>query len=90
MKEYRRQMMERDFTSAKRACNKQVDKIESLLADELAGIAEFQKARGRLEARMDDLEDAHTLIYDTLSLEEVIIEQNRLYDSGNHNNRRAL
>ena len=55
-----RQMMERNVTSAKRACNKQVNNIESLLADELVGIAEFQKACGRLEARMDDLQDAHT------------------------------
>ena len=30
------------------------------------------------------------LIYDTLSLEEERIEQNRRYDSSNHNNRRAL
>ena len=90
MKEYRRQMMERDFASAKRACDKQVDNIESLLADELVGIAEFQKARGKLEARMDDLQDAHTLIYDTLVLEEERIEQNRVYDSSNHSNRRAL
>ena len=90
MKEYRRQMIERDFAAAKRACTKQVERIESLLQDELVGIAEYQKARGKLESRMNDLHEAHSLLYDTLALEEERIEQNRLYDFSNHRNREAL
>ena len=54
MKEYHRQLMERDFTAAKRACTKQVDKVQLLLADKIVGIAELQKERGKLEACMDD------------------------------------
>ena len=45
MKEYRRQLMKRDFETARRACNKQVHTIQSLLADN-SGIAESQKERG--------------------------------------------
>ena len=90
MREYRRQMIESDFAAAKRACTKQVEKIESLLQDEFAGIAEYQKARRRLESRMNDLQEAHALLYDTLTLEEDRIQQNRLYDFNNHKNRGAL
>lgn len=39
---------------------------------------------------MNDLQEAHTLLYDTLALEEERIEQNRLYDFSNHRNRGAL
>lgn len=50
MKEYRRQMIERDFAAAKRACTKQLEKIESLLQDELMGIVKYQKACGKLKS----------------------------------------
>ena len=83
-------MIERDFAAAKRACTKQVERIESLLQDDLVGIVECQKARGKLESRMNDLHAAHNLLYDTLALEEERIEHNRLYDFSNHRNRGAL
>ena len=50
MKEYRHQMIERDFAAAKRACTKQLKEIESLLQDELMGIVEYQKARRKLKS----------------------------------------
>ena len=83
-------MIQRDFAAVKRACTKQVERIESLLQDELVGIVEYQKARGKLESQMNDLHKAHSLLYDTLALEEERIEQNRLYDFSNHRNREAL
>ena len=39
---------------------------------------------------MNDLQEAHALLYDTLTLEEDRIQQNRLYDFNNHKNRGAL
>ena len=45
IKEYRRQLMERYFETAQRACNKQANTIQSLLADK-SGIAELLKERG--------------------------------------------
>ena len=60
------------------------------MQDELLGIVEYQKARAKLESRMNDLHEAHTLLCDTLALEEERIEQNRLYDFSNHRNRGAL
>ena len=39
---------------------------------------------------MNDLQEAHTLLYDTLALEAESIEQDRLYDFSNHRNRGAL
>lgn len=89
MKEYRRQLMERDFDAARRACNKQVNTINSLLTDK-PGIAQLQKERGKLEARIDDLESAHIAIYDTLEVEDERIEQNSRYDTINHKNRETL
>ena len=81
--------MKRDFETARRACNKQADTIQSLLADN-SGIAELQKERGKLEARMDDLEGAHTAICDILEIEDERIEQNSRYDTINNNNREML
>ena len=46
MKEYRRKLMKRDFETARRACNKQADTIQSLLADN-SGIAELPKESGK-------------------------------------------
>lgn len=89
MKEYRRQLMERDFDAARRACNKQVNTINSLLTDK-PGIAQLQKERGKLEACIDDLESAHIAIYDTLEVEDEQIEQNSRYDTINHKNRETL
>ena len=54
MEEYRCQMIERDFAAAKKACTKQVEKIESLLQDKFEGIAEYEKARGKLESWMNN------------------------------------
>ena len=50
MKECCRQMIQRYFAAAKRACTKKVEKIESLLQDELVGIVEYQKACRKLES----------------------------------------
>ena len=51
MKEYHCQLMEQGFAAAKRACIKQVNKVQSLLAEEIVGIGKFQRERGKLEAR---------------------------------------
>ena len=67
--------MKRGFEIARRACNKQADKIQSLLADN-SGIAELQKECGKLEAHMDDLEGAHVAICDILEIDDEWIKQN--------------
>lgn len=74
MKEYRSQLMKRDFETARGACNKQADTIQWLLADN-SGIAELQKERGKLEARMNDLEGAHVATCDILEIKAEWIKQ---------------
>ena len=89
MKDYRQQLLERDFDAAQKACMKQVKRIQSVLVGE-AEISDLQQERGKLEARMEDFADAHAVIYDTLEREDKRIEQNTWYDSLNHGNREAL
>lgn len=89
MKEYRQQLLERDFDAAQKACTKQVNRIQSLLADEVE-ISGLQQERGKLQARMDDFANAHAALHDTLEGEDKRIEQNNRYDSLNHSNREAL
>ena len=89
MKEYRCQLMKRDFETVQRACKKQANTIQSLLADN-SGIEELQKERGKLKTRMDDLEGAHMAICNILQIKDERIEQNSHYDTINHNNRETL
>ena len=89
MKDYRQQLLERDFDAAQKACVKQVKRIQLVLVGE-AEISDLQQERGKLEARMEDFADAHAAIYDTLECEDKRIEQNTRYDSLNHGNREAL
>ena len=89
MKDYRQQLLERDFDAAQKACTRQVKRIQSVLVGEVE-ISDLQQERGKLEARMDDFADAHAAIYDTLECEDKRIEQNTRYDSLNHGNREAL
>lgn len=86
MREYRRELRERDFGTAHRACAGQINHIESLLA-ERTEISVLQEERGKLTARIDDFASAHEALYDTLTTEEERVEQNKRYDSLNHRNR---
>ena len=87
--EYCRELLERDFVAAKRACAKQVIRIQSALADEIE-ISALQQERGKLEAQMDDFANAHTVLYDTLKSEDKRIEQDSRYDAINSGNREAF
>lgn len=69
MKDFCLQPMERYFIAAPRACSKQVLRIRSILADD-ADIPALQQETGKLEARMEDFNNAHTALYDTLENEE--------------------
>ena len=87
MREYRRELRERDFGTAHRACAGQINHIESLLA-ERTEISVLQEERGKLTARIDDFASAHEALYDTLTTEEERVEQNKRYDSYLDNRRR--
>ena len=69
MKEYRLQLLERDFLAAQRACTRQVNKIPFLLEEEV-NLRVLQQERGKLEARMEDLTNAHEGYFATLKCEE--------------------
>ena len=86
MREYRRELRERDFGTAHRACTGQINHIESLLA-ERTEISVLQEEKGKLIARIDDFASAHEALYDTLTTEEERVEQNTRYDSLNNRNR---
>ena len=58
MKDYRQQLLERDFDAAQKACVKQVKRIQLVLVGK-AEISDLQQERGKLEARMEDFADAH-------------------------------
>lgn len=75
MKDYRLQLLERDFDAAQKACMKQVKRIQSILVGEVE-IFDLQQERGTLEARMEDFADAHVTIYDTFKHKDKRIEQN--------------
>ena len=87
--EYHCELLERDFVATKRACAKQVIRIQSALADEIE-ISALQQERGKLEARMDDFANAHTALYNTLESEDKRIEQDSRYDAINSGNREAF
>ena len=88
-KVYRRELMKRDFETARRACNKQAGTIQSLLADN-SRIAELQKERGKKKKLAWMIWKAPPAICDILEIEDEQIEQNSRYDAINKNNRETL
>lgn len=87
MKEYRRQMLRRDFEISREGCKKQVNKIHHLLTIDAMELSPLQRERGKLGVRMDDFASTHEVLY-TLEIEEAEqrLALNSHYDALNHKN----
>ena len=89
MKEYRLQLLERDFLEAQRACTKQTRIVQSLL-EEKTTIPVLQQERGKLETRMEDLMNAHEENLAALESEAKRLEQREHYERLDYVNQSIL
>ncbi|CAH3176681.1 unnamed protein product [Porites evermanni] len=90
MKEYRRQVLERDFETARKEFMKQINEILSFLADDATELSHLQRERGKLRVRMDDFTSAYEELYNTFEVEEETLARNNHYDALRHKNHEAL
>ena len=90
MREYRRQILERDFETARKEFMKQINEIHSLLADDATELSHLQSERGKLVVRMDDFTSAYEVFYNTFEIEEETLALNNHYDVLSLKNHEAL
>ena len=89
MKEYRCQIIRRDFEISREGCTKQVNKIHHLLTIDAMELSPLQRERGTLGVRMDDFPSTYVvMLYDTFEIEEAEqrLALNSHYDALNHKN----
>ena len=89
-KEYRRQILERDFETARKKFMKQINEIHSLLADDATELSHLQRERGKLGVRMDNFTSAYEVFYNTFEIEEETSALNNHYDALSLKNHEAL
>ena len=76
---YRQEIAEVDFKSSIRLWRRQLPNLQSLMLTTL-DFEELQRERGKFEARIEDVRDAHKRILDVLENEDSVLNISNEYD----------